>query len=95
MAVTNLLVVNLLQRLKLDLFKISKAMNYDDVFIIKTINDLEKTLPKIFNIKGTIFIEIKIKPGSRANLGRPSKSPIQNKIALMDYISKIDKEINE
>ena len=80
---------------KIDLFKISKAMNYDDVFIIKTINDLEKTLPKIFNIKGTIFIEIKLKPGSRANLGRPSKSPIQNKIALMDYISKIDKEINE
>jgi phosphonopyruvate decarboxylase len=37
---------------------------------------------------GATFIEIKVRKGARKDLGRPKSSPIENKLAFMEYIEK-------
>ena len=38
--------------------------------------------------EGPILIEVKVKKGNRKDLGRPTTTPIQNKEALMSFLSK-------
>ena len=40
-------------------------------------------------MEGPRFIELKVIPGSRKKLGRPTISPIKNKNALMSFLEKI------
>ena len=35
-----------------------------------------------------VFLEVKVKKGNRKDLGRPTTTPIQNKEALMEFLSK-------
>jgi phosphonopyruvate decarboxylase len=35
---------------------------------------------------GPAFLEIKLKPGTRSDLGRPTSSPLDNKNAFMDFL---------
>ncbi len=73
--------------------KIAKACNYEIVVgpLINE-NEIEKNLIELSNIKGTRFLEIIIKKGSRKDLGRPKESPIHNKEI---FVSKIKKYLEE
>ncbi|MBK7107121.1 MAG: phosphonopyruvate decarboxylase [Ignavibacteriae bacterium] len=59
-------------------------------FIGTATNKLEisEYLPKIINCISCSLLEIKIKKGSRSNLGRPTSSPVENKKLLMQFISQ-------
>ena len=35
-----------------------------------------------------LFLEIKVKKGARADLGRPTTTPVENKEALMDFLKR-------
>ena len=37
---------------------------------------------------GPAFLEIKLKPGTRSDLGRPTSSPLDNKNAFMDFLQE-------
>ena len=78
--------------LKIDLPAIAKAVGYKHVYSVDSKEDLEKLLPSsIFHntsSEGPVFLEIKVKKGNRKDLGRPTTTPIQNKEALMEFLSK-------
>ncbi len=51
-------------------------------------DEFEQKLKEFFSTSGPVFIEVKIKPGSRKDLGRPKIPPAQNKLDFMKFIKK-------
>ena len=72
---------------KINLSDLVKNLNQEKTFYIKTKSELNKLLKKFNEEGGNYFIECKIKMGSRSNLGRPSKTPIENKESFMDFLN--------
>lgn len=78
--------------LKIDLPAVAKACGYAATYSVADIESLNETL-NIINIQSTtiegpILLEVKVKKGNRKDLGRPTTTPIQNKEALMEFLSK-------
>ena len=78
--------------LKIDLPAVAKAVGYKTVYSVVNKEKLEEIL-SIFNSQFSIFdapvfLEVKVKKGNRKDLGRPTTTPIQNKEALMEFLSK-------
>ncbi|MGP1392375.1 MAG: phosphonopyruvate decarboxylase [Candidatus Cryptobacteroides sp.] len=74
--------------LKVNLSEIAKAVGYKKVYTADDREQLICILKDIKNVSGPIFIEIKVKKGSRKDLGRPTITPKQNKEALMDFLRR-------
>jgi phosphonopyruvate decarboxylase len=72
--------------LKIDFPAIAKAVGYKRIMSVDNKADLEKQLSTIGD--GPAFIEVKVKKGNRKDLGRPTTTPIENKEALMNFLSK-------
>jgi phosphonopyruvate decarboxylase len=72
--------------LKVNLPEIAKHNGYSSVYSVSTMDELKKILPKFNAEKGVSFLEIKVKMASRSNLGRPTKSPIENKLGFMSNL---------
>lgn len=77
--------------LQIDLPAIAKAVGYKQVFSVDNkedlLNLLTSHLSPLTSIDGPIFLEVKVKKGNRKDLGRPTTTPIQNKEALMQFLS--------
>ncbi len=56
---------------------------YKQVFSVSTSEELKKTLPGFIDIKETALLEIKVKCGTRGDLGRPKELPKDNKKIFM------------
>ena len=69
-----------------------KIITYDDKnYVIIEFNIGVGVLmesPEFYSFNGSCFLEIKVKCGSRADLGRPKEKPIENKIAFMNFLRK-------
>jgi len=63
-----------------------KSLNYNNMVSVNNANDLSKKISEYFNSNGPSFIEIKLKPGSRSDLGRPTIKPIDNKLNLIKFL---------
>lgn len=74
--------------LKIDLCAVAQAVGYKEVYSVETIETLEAKLAELKNAEGPIFFQVCVKKGNRKDLGRPTTTPIQNKEALMDFLSK-------
>ena len=74
--------------LKIDLPAVAKAVGYKATYTVDSKYALNVILNEVKNLEGPILIEIKVKKGNRKDLGRPTTTPIQNKEALMDFLSK-------
>lgn len=74
--------------LNIDLPRIARAVGYPHTFSVSTKEDLQDILTEIAKSDGLIFLEVKVKKGNRKELGRPTTTPIENKEALMDFLSK-------
>lgn len=72
--------------LSVDLPAIAKAVGYTQVFSVDSREDLENVVKHAAELKGPVFIEVKVKKGNRKDLGRPTTTPRQNKEALMKYL---------
>ena len=72
---------------KIDFEKLSISMGYN---FIKFNNELsiEENISILIRSDGPSFIEIFVPSGSRANLGRPTSSPLENKKAMLNFLSK-------
>lgn len=70
--------------------QISLACGYKISYHAADINELHDILSKIKGEKGPILIETKSAIGSRGDLGRPTTTPAENKIAFMKYLGKCD-----
>jgi phosphonopyruvate decarboxylase len=64
----------------------AEASNYKNVFTVETEAELKSEFAKLKECEGPALLEVKIKNGSRDELGRPTKTPIENKINLMNFL---------
>ena len=74
--------------LKIDLPAVAKAVGYKATYTVDSKDALNVILSEAKNLDGPVLIEIKVKKGNRKDLGRPTTTLIQNKEALMDFLSK-------
>ncbi len=74
--------------LKIDFGKIADAFNYRKVYKVNSLVELETSLETSIEIEGPVLIEILVNKGARKDLGRPTTSPLQNKLALMKNLNR-------
>ena len=74
--------------LHIDLPRIARAVGYPHTYSVSTKDDLQEILKEIQEQDGLTLLEVKVKKGNRKDLGRPTTTPIENKEALMDFLSK-------
>ena len=72
--------------LNIDIPNIAACCGYKKVISVEKREELQEILTSLAANEGPVLLEIKVKKGSRDNLGRPTTTPIENKIALMDFI---------
>jgi len=71
---------------EIDLSKIAEGAGYKTIYSLDSQEELKAALIEARESTSPSFIEIKVNKGSRANLGRPKTSPIENKKALMTQL---------
>ena len=72
----------------LDYSQVASAMGYSFTKRVTTMGELNEALPELVAVNGPGFVEICIKPGARSDLGRPTRSTIQNKEAFMSNLEE-------
>ena len=71
-----------------DFSSIANACGYNLSFTAETEKEIKDGLVLMKKNPGPSFLEIKVNKGSRKDLGRPTSSPAENKISLMENLSK-------
>lgn len=71
-----------------DFSAIAKACGYRLSLTAETDMQIKDGLSVLKNNPGPSFLEIRVNKGARKDLGRPDTSPVQNKISLMENLSK-------
>ena len=78
--------------LKIDLPAVAKAVGYKATVSVDSKEALEKELSVLSSqfstLEGPVLLEVKVKKGNRKDLGRPTTTPIQNKEALMRFLTE-------
>ena len=65
-----------------------RSMNYKTTLNVETSDELSGKIAGFFEKSGPSLVEIKLKPGSRADLGRPTIKPADNKLNLIEFLKK-------
>lgn len=73
---------------KVDIPLIAKACGYVSSVSISNINEIKSCIEFLKPKPGPHLLEVKVRKGSRSNLGRPTSTPIHNKEALMKLLRK-------
>ena len=73
--------------LDIDVKKILEAVGFEKVYEAKTYDELKKELGKL-NKNSKSALIVYARQGSREDLGRPTKTPIENKNAIMEKLAK-------
>ena len=74
--------------LHINLPAVAKAVGYKNTCSVDSKEALSEALKVVVTMEGPSLLEIKVKKGNRKDLGRPTTTPIQNKEALMEFLSK-------
>lgn len=74
--------------LKIDLPAVAKAVGYTNAFSVEKKEDLLEALRAVKMVEGPVLLQVCVKKGNHKDLGRPTTTPIQNKEALMQFLSK-------
>jgi len=69
-----------------DLSAIAKAAGYNKIYTAETPNELKVCMDHFLIGDGPDLLEVKICPGSRQDLGRPTIKPVDNKVSFMTFI---------
>ena len=70
----------------LDFSKIIETMGVINVYTADNLKNLKKHINQFISCIGPAFLEVKIRPGSRDDLGRPTIKPIDNKADFMSFL---------
>ena len=68
--------------------KIAKACGYGRVALARSTAGIARQVSALLGCGCSSFLEIKCKPGARADLGRPNRSPGQNKREFMTFLEE-------
>jgi phosphonopyruvate decarboxylase len=66
---------------------IAKSCGYKSSVSVDNVEELNKEIIKTKHRDGPYFIEVIVKKGNRSDLGRPTRTPSQNKLDLINYIN--------
>lgn len=69
-----------------DFAAIAKACGYANSMTVSSEEELLANLGKFLNTDGPSFLEVKVKPGTRSDLGRPKNTPKQSKHNFMGFL---------
>lgn len=72
----------------IDLPKIAAGCGYKTVMSVATRSELDAILLTLTTLPAPLLLEIKVKKGSRDDLGRPTTTPVENKEALMSFLEE-------
>jgi phosphonopyruvate decarboxylase len=75
---------------KIDFCKIVDGCGYKLVLRAGNETELKEAFQKLKNASGPAFLEVRIKSGARDNLGRPTKSPLENKAEFMNFLNQTE-----
>ncbi len=67
---------------------LAKANGYEKLFFAEDTNGLKNQFNNLILHNGPSFLEVKVEPGSRDDLGRPSLSPAENKELFVRSLRK-------
>ena len=70
----------------INLSSLVKTIGSSNMFIADSLQKLEKYMMEFMAGVGPSFLEVKIQPGARSDLGRPTIKPIDNKNSFMKFI---------
>jgi phosphonopyruvate decarboxylase len=71
---------------EMNLSSIAKSMGYRKLFFADTKIELQSIIKPFLESVNLSFLEVKINPGSRKNLGRPTIRPVENKIQFIEFL---------
>jgi phosphonopyruvate decarboxylase len=71
-----------------DLSAIVAAVGISNIFKAETPDELKTCITDFMAAAGPAFLEVKIRPGSREDLGRPTINPVDNKKDFMTFLDK-------
>ena len=72
---------------RLNLSEVALTLGYRASFRIDSISELTQVLNDTRTAEGPVFIEVICNLSSRADLGRPTTSPAQNRVDFMNYLN--------
>ncbi|XP_063239684.1 phosphonopyruvate decarboxylase-like [Bacillus rossius redtenbacheri] len=67
--------------------RIALASGYLQSRVATTEDELEQGMAWLHAARGPVLLEVKVRSGSRKELGRPTRSPIQNKMDFMNFLA--------
>jgi phosphonopyruvate decarboxylase len=70
----------------LDFEKIALGLGFRSYTRATNADDLSRAAIQLSTATGPAFLEVLIKKGARKDLGRPVETPIENKVAFMNYL---------
>lgn len=73
---------------QIDFCKIAEGCGYDNVVKVQTLDELDAVLNDSATKEKLTFVEVVITKGARKDLGRPKKTPVENKVALMEFLAR-------
>ncbi len=71
-----------------DFAMIAKASGYQTVRSVRHENELMEAFLDAQNSSGPVFLEVFVKKGARKDLGRPNRTPAENKLDFMKHLDK-------
>ena len=74
--------------LDIDVPAIAKAVGYKHTFSVDSAKGLQEILRSPEILEGPTLIQVCVRKGNRKDLGRPTTTPIENKNALMHFLSE-------
>lgn len=72
----------------IDFVKIAEGCGYKYIYRVSDYEELNTALEKVKNSAGLAFLEVKAAVGARSDLGRPARTPEENKKAFMVYLNE-------
>lgn len=75
---------------QLPLAEIASAAGYAQVFSVSGTEDLKTVLQQAMHSGKSSFIEVLCRKGARADLGRPTRTPTQNKHDFMQFLNEVE-----
>ncbi len=70
----------------INLSSIVNSLGASKMFKAESPNELKQKIGEFLSNSELTFLEVKIQPGSRDNLGRPTKTPVENKVSFMKFL---------
>jgi len=68
--------------------EMAKSCGYNEAFTVSTPEEIKEGMRKLRNAKGPAFLEVRIKPGARRDLGRPKQGTLQAKNSFMKFLQQ-------